>query len=96
MNEMISSRYVPNDNLDKRSIELKSKYITKPVLSEDEYLALNTKIKEYNIGDIISFKYYKKRSVLHMTGEIEKMDNKAKILYVNKEKISFDSILKIY
>ena len=74
----------------------KSVFIKRPELSEDQYQILNNKLSAYKVGNIISLKYYKKGSIRHITGPIEKIDYIYKLFYVEEEKIIFSDVIEIY
>lgn len=75
------------------SIDLR---IPRPVLSEDTLSLLNSKMTITSVGDIVCLKYYKKGSILHITGEVTKINRPEKYLKVNKIMIKFDDLIEVY
>lgn len=99
MNEVKGKQYMPFDALEGYRGEIAKRniiYIEKPILSDDQLEELSYKLSLYNIHNIISFKYYKKGSILHLTGEIKKIDMINRILVVNNQNIKLNDILEIY
>ncbi len=91
---MNKDRYIPlGFNKIKKS---KPVYIKEPILSPDDILRLNMKLRDYKENDVISLKYYKKGSIRHITGVIKRIDIIYKLIIIEKEKINLNNLIEIY
>ncbi len=67
-----------------------------PKLSEDQLINLDSKIREaYNLKLVISIEYYYDGKIKNLIGKITNFDYLNKNIYINKNKIYFNQILKI-
>ncbi len=99
MNNIKGKQYMPFDALDGYMAEIEKRnaiYIDKPILSTDMEEDINLRLISIKVGDIISFKYYKKGGIYHMTGEVMKINKDSKSIKIAKSLIKFNDILEIY
>ncbi len=99
MSEMKGSQYMPFDALEGYREEISKRnivYIEKPLISTDMAEEINRKMVLLKKGDMISFKYYSKGSIMHLTGELRKIDIITRRITVKKIVINFADILEIY
>ncbi len=99
MSEMKGSQYMPFDALEGYREEISKRsivYIEKPLISSDMAEEINRKMVLLKRGDMISFKYYNKGSITHLTGEIKKLDVINRRITVKKVIVNFKDILEIY
>ena len=99
MNDLRAKQYMPFDALEGYMTEVNKRnviYIEKPTISIDMAEEIDYKLRLIKKGDIISLKYYKNGSIIHITGEILKINLVYRNILVNKKTIKFDDILEIY
>jgi hypothetical protein len=99
VNNIKGRQYMPFDALDGYMEEIEKRnvvYIDKPILSTDMCEDIDLRLRTMRVGDIISFKYYKKGGIYHMTGEVIKINKDSKSIKIAKSNIKFNDILEIY
>ncbi len=69
--------------------------INKPILSEEQINEINNSLIEYNHDEVI-ITYYKQGEILKTQGIINKIDVPNQTIMINKIKILFTNLLKIY
>ena len=90
-NSVISSQKVLE------SLILEKQKQTKPILSEEETMAIEEKIIEaYYAEEVVTISYYQNGYIKNIKGQIKKIDYIMKIIYLNNLKLLFKQILTIY